>query len=353
MDISDLLQKKNNNLDLFRIILASGVIFGHTIKLNGHSNYWVDPISLLCPSTYSGALSVKIFFFISGLVVANSCLKHQNLLYFIISRFFRIMPALFFICLITVFIFGPILTSFSTHAYFSSLNSLIYIRDNLIFKTNYILPGVFENNYLPNTVNGSLWSLKFEVKYYLYLCTLFLIPVKYRRKYFTLILLIIILYSFIPEQGGYFQRKNSEIYLLPMSFCLGVIIAINPFISIYYLKYLAWFSFLTFFIFKQTYFAENFLIIGACFSILYLSSSKILLKWKPKYDISYGIYLWGFLVQQTIVNYLGNIYAWVHFFLALSITIIFSFISFLYVEQPALTSGKKLTQFILANIRKN
>jgi peptidoglycan/LPS O-acetylase OafA/YrhL len=353
MSISNLLQKNNNNLDLVRIFLAIGVIFGHTLKLNGHSNFWVDPISLLYSATYSGSLAVKIFFFISGLVVTNSCLQHSSLVYFIISRLFRIMPALIFICLITVFIFGPLLTNLNTHTYFSSLDNLIYIRDNLVFKTHYLLPGVFENNYFPNTINGSLWSLKFEVKYYLYLCTFFFISKKYRRKYLTLILLTIILYSFIPEEGLYFTRKNTEISLLPMAFSLGVILAINSFISIANLKYMALLSFLSFFIFKQTYFAENFLVIGACLLILYVSSLQTVLKWKPKYDISYGIYLWGFLIQQTMVNYFGTIYAGFHFVSSLLITIIFSFISYLYVEKPTMLIGKKIIPVISEYVQKN
>jgi len=353
MNISDLLQKNNNNLDLVRVFLAIGVIFGHTLKLNGDSDFWVDPISLLYSTTYSGSLAVKIFFFISGLVVTNSCLQHNSLVYFIISRLFRIMPALFFICLVTVFIFGPLLTNLNTYSYFSSLDNLIYIRNNLIFKTHYTLPGVFENNYFPNTINGSLWSLKFEVKYYLYLCTFFFIPEKYRRKYFTLILLIIIFYSFIPEEGLYFSKKDTEFSLLPMAFSLGVILAINSFISVTYLKYMALLSFLSFFVFKQTYFAENFLVMGACLLILYLSSLQTIIKWKPKYDISYGIYLWGFLIQQIMVNYFGTIYAGFHFALSLLITIIFSFISYLYVEKPAMLIGKKITPAISAYVQKN
>src|SRR6187551_1901956 len=97
MKISNFLNKENNNLDLIRILLASTVILGHTIAINGQTSYWIDPINYFFPITYSGALAVKIFFFISGLVVTNSFLNKNSLTYFIISRIFRIMPALLFL----------------------------------------------------------------------------------------------------------------------------------------------------------------------------------------------------------------------------------------------------------------
>ena len=64
MTITSFLNKENNNLDLIRIILASTVILGHTIAINGDTNYWLDPIGYFFPITYSGALAVKLFFFL-------------------------------------------------------------------------------------------------------------------------------------------------------------------------------------------------------------------------------------------------------------------------------------------------
>lgn len=149
MKISDFLDKDNNNLDLVRILLACLVIIGHANVLNGPSDYWIDPIEHFFKFTYSGALAVKLFFFISGLVVTNSYLAKNSAPYFIISRFFRLIPALFFLLMVTVFIFGPILTNLKTEEYFSNLNYFGYIWHNIIFYTDYLLPGIFNKMCTP------------------------------------------------------------------------------------------------------------------------------------------------------------------------------------------------------------
>jgi peptidoglycan/LPS O-acetylase OafA/YrhL len=175
MRISDLLKRENNNLDLMRIILASMVIMGHAPFLNGNDGFWTDPVKYLFPFTYAGAVAVKLFFFISGLVVANSLIHKKSVTHFIISRSFRLMPALCFVLVITVFIFGPLVTTLPIKDYFSELHYFAYIRQNLVFKTFYFLPGVFDGNFYKLAVNGSLWSLRYEVAAYIVMIGLFII----------------------------------------------------------------------------------------------------------------------------------------------------------------------------------
>jgi peptidoglycan/LPS O-acetylase OafA/YrhL len=139
-----ILIKENNNLDLIRILLSIFVIVGHSYALNGSGGYWIDPIRHFFPYTNSGPVAVKCFLFISGLVVTNSILSNRNILYFIVSRFFRIVPSLFFLLIITVFIFGPILSS--DPIYWHHLGWVRYIFYNLVFFTYHFLPGVFESN---------------------------------------------------------------------------------------------------------------------------------------------------------------------------------------------------------------
>lgn len=173
--ISNILLKENNNFDLIRILLAILVIIGHSIALNGKSDYWIDPIAVFFKYTYSGAFAVKLFFFISGLVVTNSYLHKKNAFYFINSRVFRILPLLFFVLVITVFIFGPILTVLPIDDYILNNDNFSYIWKNLLFQTQYYLPGIFNENIHPNAVNGSLWSLKYEMGCYIFTLLTFLV----------------------------------------------------------------------------------------------------------------------------------------------------------------------------------
>jgi peptidoglycan/LPS O-acetylase OafA/YrhL len=341
MKIEEFLKKENNNLDLIRIFLASFVILGHTIAINGDTPFWIDPILFVFKITYSGAIAVKIFFFISGLVVTNSYLNKNDFVYFIIARIFRILPALFFLLLITVFIIGPIFTKLTINEYFSSQDYLNYLKNNMLFRTEWKLPGLFSENFYKDSINGSLWSLHYEMFAYLYLMIVFLIIRIKKRILFNLIFIIIILDSLLPIRILFNQNSNNpEIYLLPFAFALGSFFAINSKeIRINYLTVLL--SLTCYIISKNTSIEEIFLIVFFCNLIVYISSIKIILNFKPKHDISYGIYLWGFLVQQIVYYLLGKLYAGTHFIIALVFSLIIAYISFIFIEKPFINLGRK------------
>lgn len=87
MKLSELLKKENNNLDVFRLVAACMVIYGHAYAVVPQAGY-VDVVARLLGHDYSGSLAVKIFFFLSGLVVTNSLLHKRDVLHFAIARFF-------------------------------------------------------------------------------------------------------------------------------------------------------------------------------------------------------------------------------------------------------------------------
>jgi peptidoglycan/LPS O-acetylase OafA/YrhL len=86
MLLQEILRKENNNLDIFRVIAAMMVIYGHAYAILPSSGPG-DILTGLLGFDYSGSLAVKIFFFLSGLVVTNSLLTKRNLLQFLIARF--------------------------------------------------------------------------------------------------------------------------------------------------------------------------------------------------------------------------------------------------------------------------
>ena len=344
MKIAQLLNKENNNLDLARIILACLVIVGHSEAINGGGD-WIDPIRYFFGFTYSGAFAVKLFFFISGLVVTNSYLSKNDGVYFIFSRIFRIMPALLFVLILTVLIFGVVLTKLSPSDYFTDLQWLSYIIHNMFFYTDYILPGVFDQNLYPNIVNGSLWSLRYEVGCYVILFFLFVSLGNKGRNYFILPILLIAIDSLLPTRFILkFIDDNPEKYLLPLCFAYGAFLAIFS-KEITVNIYTALGGILLFVMLQNTNYIEIGLIFASCNVLLYLSSIKIVLKLKPKYDISYGIYLWGFLIQQTIFHYLGQIFIGFHCVIALFISILLALFTFVFIEKPFIKIGKSVINY--------
>src|SRR5262249_31135441 len=149
-----LLQRQDrhqNNFDTLRLIAAFLVVYGHSYPLTGNPQ----------PS-FAGngvaTIGVKIFFVISGYLVALSLLRDGNLVRFLIRRSLRILPVLGFVVLLTVAVLGPILTGTTLVGYFKSPLIALYLA-NIALYINYFLPGMFEHNIYPHAVNGSLWSL--------------------------------------------------------------------------------------------------------------------------------------------------------------------------------------------------
>jgi peptidoglycan/LPS O-acetylase OafA/YrhL len=347
MLVSQILQKEKNNLALIRILLASLVIIGHTIAINGQGGFFVDPIRWFVSYTYCGAWAVKVFFFISGMLVTYSLLQKGNLNYFVVSRVFRILPALLFVLLITVFLIGPLLTTVSLKEYFSSKTTYSYLFYNLVFETRYFLPGVFENNSYKSIINGSLWSLRYEMGAYIFLLGGFLFVRKHpsRKLVMNIVFVFFIIEPFLPARivTGWLG-PNPEINLLAAAFSFGGLFAVNA--ERFKLDVFSVIgSLLLFFTFRHSQFAEIILVYVSCIVLLYLSAHPLLLSLKIKMDISYGIYLWGFVLQQVVLHYLGHVQPYLHCFIVLLAVCLLSVITHILVEKPAIDYGKKVYQF--------
>jgi peptidoglycan/LPS O-acetylase OafA/YrhL len=345
MKLSLILNRKNNNLDLVRVVLACLVILGHAPILNGAGG-WVDPFAYFFKFTDSAGLAVKLFFFISGLVVTNSLIIKKNATHFVVSRIFRLIPALFFVLIITVFIFGPALTTLSANDYFSNLEHLKYIFNNLIFKTEYFLPGMFAANVYPLAVNGSLWSLTYEVGCYIALLGTSLILQGQHRKYWKYIFLVVLADTLLPNRIIFaWLGNNPDFYLLPVIFSFGAFCAVYADKITIDLKLLAG-TCLICFLFINTTYAQISFMLGACVAVLYISSNQYVLRFKPRYDISYGIYLWGFLIQQTLFQYFGHLPVAVHCLLAIAISMPLALVTHILIEKPFMDIGKHVYKVI-------
>lgn len=336
---SEILLRKNNNFDLLRIIAATAVIVYHSFAINPSWNI-TDPTKLLLTYVTTGGLAVKVFFFISGLLVTNSLIRNRSLLQFVISRAFRILPGLYFVILLPSLVIGPLLTKLPINEYFTSPLLIEYISHNLIIDTRYFLPGVGFDN--PHGFNGSIWTIRYEVYCYLVLALLYVVGV-YKSKILSNIICFVILFEPItPFKGWLFASSdNNAIYLLAPCFALGSLIAINQ--GSY--KPSAWHALalivLSFFFRNHEAFFALLICSAACLFSLRLSSYQWFVGLKVKNDISYGVYLWGFPLQQILSGYhgLGPV---IGILAPILLTYSVALLSWKYIEKPAMRLGKTL-----------
>lgn len=309
MKLANLLQRDNNNFDLFRLIAAAMVIYGHAYALAPQEGY-TDFIGSKLPYDYSGSLAVKIFFFLSGLVVTDSLLKKRDIWAFVIARVFRIWPGLIALLVVTALVVGPLVTSLPSHEYFTQGQTYLYLLKNAVLFANHQLPGVFLDNPYRAAVNGSLWSLRIEVLAYISLLILFSIGAfkaigsGIAGRCLAIGGIALLFFAADPIFGARFllpwRTPNPMVDLLIPCFALGAVLAafkesIEVNLPTLFLLCLAYWV-------LSDLPASIYIFYAAAFyAILYISWQPFFLKLKPPVDISYGVYLWGFLIQQILV----------------------------------------------------
>ncbi|MFT4115717.1 acyltransferase family protein [Bradyrhizobium sp.] len=115
-----------------------------------------------------GRFAVVIFFAISGFLVTPSLLRTGNVVDYAVHRGMRIFPALIVVVALTIFLLGPALTAEPLSSYFENAQTYRYGKNILTLVVDQ-LPGVNERTGTQLTINGSLWTLHFEVLCYIVL----------------------------------------------------------------------------------------------------------------------------------------------------------------------------------------
>jgi len=146
---------QKNSLDLLRLFAATLVLYSHQYAVLG----FVQPAFL--DWTTLGGAGVSIFFFLSGWLVWSSWARDPDANRFFLRRSLRIFPGLWLVVGVTVLLIGPVLSSLAMTDYFSASKTWRYLTTSVLL-VRYELPGVFASNPYPVAVNGSLWTLPVE-----------------------------------------------------------------------------------------------------------------------------------------------------------------------------------------------
>lgn len=147
-----------NNFDALRLLAALMVIWSHQFALMGL------PTPLVFHNE-PGALGVVLFFAISGYLVTHSWVADPHLGRFWLRRFLRIWPGLTVLVLLSVFVLGPWLTELPLAQYFRHPATREHLY-NLVLNTRISLPGIFASSPHPGSLNGPLWTIPLEVGCY-------------------------------------------------------------------------------------------------------------------------------------------------------------------------------------------
>ena len=356
--LSEYTNNRDNNFNLIRFIAASLVLYSHSFVLVTGIKH-TDPIKNYLGMTW-GWIAVDIFFVTSGFLIASSFFTRNNIVAFVWARILRIYPALIVAVTFCVFVVGLFFTTNQISEYITNPQTYKYFLKNttLFFGVKYNLPGAFADIPYKNVVNGSLWTLPYEVKMYAYLAILGTALLSFQKLLDKNILKIVFLgiavIAVLINIANHFQLFMSINFVRLFSmFFVGV--AFYVYRNHIYLSTKLFFLILTLLlvsiVHKGLFFV--FYSVSLPYLIFYLAyvPSGTIRNFNKIGDYSYGIYIYAFLVQQSIMATIPNVSVNSMIIISFSITFVLSFLSWHLIEKKFLKM--KGSYVILENVLQN
>ncbi|WP_394780758.1 acyltransferase family protein [Undibacterium sp.] len=340
MKVSGFTSGKNNNFNLIRMAAALAVLFGHSFAL------------LLLPEPLGqslgmsiGSISVDIFFITSGFLVTGSLLAKQSIADYVLARVLRIYPALAVVLLLSVLVLGPSFTTLSVDAYFHHTQTYSYFLRCIAMNREiaYYLPGVFDANPYKGAVNGSLWTMVYEIRMYLLLAAAWCACSLFRTRrilLFKLLIAVGALWSGVLVLLQHASAQDADPFprLFFMFACGAVFWVLKDYIrlSATWMAAVSAALLISALTHHQIFFVVYlFSIAYALFYLAYIPGGKIR-RFNDAGDYSYGVYIYAFPVQQMIIALLPQVSPATLTMIAAPMTLGLAALSWHVVEQPAL-----------------
>ncbi len=297
---------RSNNFALLHILGAVMVMYGHCYPL-----LQAGPAPSLFAQVIHG-LGIRVLFVISGYLSVLSLQRSKGYAEYTWKRISRIYPpyaAAILLSTFLLFFISQDSTSLLTYLW----KAKKYAGDNLLFKIQYNIPGVFVDNPSGRAVNGSLWSLPVELVLQLLLPLLLWFPKRTSRRgwwcgalYGLFLSVTFVLIARFPGVkhivwrtdwvwlwklgayymgGAFFACISKDALLKICRIDLAFIIMIAAFI--FHSRWPLWLT-------------------PCLLPYVVITAALKVPAWKSdfwnKYDIAYGLYLWAFPVQQTLIR---------------------------------------------------
>lgn len=334
------------NFWLFRHIAAFCVLFSHSFDLSQKL-----PLDLLRVFPFlvgTAAFGVTVFFIISGYLVTQSWMRNENPFHFAANRLLRIVPGLW-ACIAFVVLLGAAFSTLSVREFWLHPQVRSYIGGNVFFQNILTLPGVFEKNPLGGLVSGTFWTLPIELTCYLWVLMVGILR-GFRHPWIFAMIVLLSLGAVTLEgtQFNIFQATvaSASLPLYYAAFLCGsalygihhfsvkctivpwivptiVLLAISHLqtLDMLYAASLAWF------LINTVHHVSRF--------------------WaEPSHwpDLSYGIYLFGFPIQQALIAVFPHWNGWENLAASLLLTALVASMSWYWIESPALGWKKRLRE---------
>ncbi len=276
------------------------------------------------------------FFVISGYLVTLSWRNQPRFFAFVGKRVLRIWPALIVVVVLCSLVVGGSFTSLPIVGYFQQPSTWTYLR-NIWLETQFALPGVFTTHPLPNTVNGPLWTIPIEVGCYVVLAIAGLFGLLKSRKVWAA-LCVAYLVWFLSSMTIDLTGSMHHAWEFPAYFAFGSLIAA------FHTQFLQhrWACTAVATIVAVAAYALGFkysallLFLPALLIAIGTLSTPVLSRAGRFGDVSYGVYLYAFPIQQSVYALWPGLGFASSLALVTVLSLLAGWISWRCVEAPAL-----------------
>ena len=332
LDLLDRSAGRASGFDYMRLALAAAIICVHSVMCSyGQA---AQDVILRRPWGRPFELLVPMFFALSGFLVAGSWERCRSMISFLGLRVLRIFPALTFQVVLSAFIIGPIFTTVSLGAYFASPQLRTFLL-NMIGWPQFLLPGVFWQN-PDHAVNGQIWTVPWELGCYGVLTALAVLGLL--RNRFLLLACLGLVQAYVAYHG----------FLTPHNDSLGLS---GPLIGLCFMWGMVIYRF------RDRLWASDGLavaMLALVIGLLMLKDGKYVAPIPIAYftvrlglfnppkptrfwgDYSYGLYIFGYPIQQAVANTPALREWWINIAIGLPVAFVVAFCSWHLLEKRAL-----------------
>ena len=294
---------RSSGFDYLRLLLAFMVIFTHSFTVTRGQ---LSDLDFTHPAARPFIhLVLPMFFGLSGFLVSGSLERCPTPITFFGLRALRIVPALAVEICLSALILGPILTAYALPDYYADPQFRHYFL-NIVGDIHFTLPGLFLHNPRPATVNGQLWTIPAELHCYALLGALAATGIVRRRGWLLaaavggVLLWVGVAISRPPTAEA--VHNGANVPVLVLCFLLGVTayrwrdrIPLNRPLLLAALAAALVLGFVPS--------GALLLPVPAVYLTIYLGLLDPPRLWAVRSgDYSYGVYLYGFPVQQTYAS---------------------------------------------------
>lgn len=334
---------KANGLNTVRLLLAAGVIIWHSFPLTGRDIGFAPLRQLLGEGWVDG------FFAASGFLITASWMRRPDWAAYLTARVLRIMPAFWTCLLVTGFVFAPVVLTLAGQTLPAAFwpDAVSYFFSNSLLRMQqYDIAGTPATVPRSGTWNGSLWTLWWEFLCYLGVMVLGLLRLMSKRWTVETVFLLSLAATLLTDAGvtsNSFYMKAARFALM---FAAGALVYRHrdripvswPLVTF------------TAVVVVAAAWLPNYRVVAAlpmAYLVIVAGASLRQPVFRLRNDISYGVYIYSFPVQQALALF-GLITLPALVFAAITVvpTVLLATASWLLIEKPALRLRQPATAVI-------